>query len=484
MRAQIKNIGIFMKFRNFAMICAMSSCLVACGVENNISFNTTEGNCADGTTGAPYCMQVTIQNNSGGQNYINSTNFPISNLQIEVTSAANNVNYPVTSGSTLDPNGCLNSTVAPGGTCSFFLQLTGESVPVGKKQVININANYTINSTLFGTSSQTASSSTSLYQRPSLISTNSSGRAINYSESGISSVYAAESGYATVVANANDNYYGFLYLATNNGLYLSGNQTYQYNMIESITGVNNIVINGTNAYPVSTTSTIYSSSLKPLSSLYWSFYASTPNANTVANTAIMGGGKLFLTDSYNVYLCNSSTSLSGGCIQEGITTSGITALGYTTLGQTASAVPLTGLVIGTKSGLFVESGSLGSNANGWVPVYLSTTTSTSINSSISKIITDNNQNLYISDTNNTIYKMGVGSGNYATSMATIDTNSYGNISAMVYDNAGQVLYVGTSGGYLMGCIPTNGLFDCGPVATNIFVDNLFGLNIVSTISQS
>lgn len=475
-----------MKFKSLAIIGSIGSLLTACGVENNVSFSLAQGNCADGTTGAPYCMQVTIQNNSGGQNYINSTNFPISNLQLTVSALANNVNYPVTSGSALDPNGCLNSTISPGSSCAFFLQLTGESVPVGQKQAINISANYTINSTLFGTSSENASSSTTVYQRPALIAVNSNGRAMNYSESGVSSVYAAESGSATVNASTNDNYYGFLYLATNNGLYLSGNQTYQYNMIESLTGVSNMVVNGTVGYPVSTTGYIYNSSIKPLSSLYWSNYAATPN-NVSNNTAIMALGKLFLSSGSFVYLCNSSSSSPSGCNSEGVSLgSNVLSIGYSPLGfATSPSVSLTGLVVGTQNGLFVESGVLGSQTNGWLPVYLLAQTSQAVNASITKIISDNQQNLYIADINNVIYKMSPSGGNYASTMATINS-SYGQVKAMVYDNAGQVLYVGTDGGYVFGCIlQNNGSFDCGtPVANNIFANTLFGFNIVSSLSQS
>lgn len=475
-----------MRIKDILCVLLPASFIVGCGINNNVSFSLQQGACADGTSGAPYCMAVTIQNNAGGQNWINSSNLPIQSLNLSVTSQANNVNYPSVQGSAWDPQNCLGSTISPGNTCTFYLQLTGESVPVGQKQAINLTASYTIDSNLFGNSSQTASTSTTLYQRPSLIVSSNYGSGINYSESGISSVYAAESGtYSAVQSNANDNYYGFLYLATGNGLFLSGNQSYAYNMIESITGVNNILISGNMAYPISNSlSYIYSSSFKPLAGTYWSNYAPTATG-VAANTAITALGKIFVNTTNNVFLCNSLSSNPSGCNNEGISPPGqINILGYAPLGISNTSAPLTGLVVGTTSGLYVESGSLGISTNLWSPVYLDVNATQPLTTSVTKIVADNNQNLYIADTNNTLYEMSINKGNYATNLTTIPT-SYGQIRAMVYDNAGQVLYVGTTGGNIFGCFASNGGFNCGtPVATNIFADNLFGLNIVSTISQN
>ena len=84
------------------MLGLATTILVGCGVNNNVSVTTTNGTCPNGTGGNPYCMQVQVQNNSGGQNYITSTNFPITNLTV-VVNGASNILSPATS-STMDPN--------------------------------------------------------------------------------------------------------------------------------------------------------------------------------------------------------------------------------------------------------------------------------------------------------------------------------------------------------------------------------------------
>jgi hypothetical protein len=202
--------------------------ITGCGVENNITFSTTQGNCADGSTNASYCMAIQIQNNNGGQNYINSTNYPINNLTLSV-SGASNVGYPTAQGSSNDPNNCLGSTINPGSSCTFYLWLTGESFPVGAHVPITITANYTVNNTLpWVTSSNTASSSLTVYETPGLQISNKTGYVQVYNNSGFNNAYWAES---ETIANAvvHDNYYGFLYLAGNNGIYFSGNNTYAGN---------------------------------------------------------------------------------------------------------------------------------------------------------------------------------------------------------------------------------------------------------------
>lgn len=475
-----------MKLRNLFLGIISAYALVACGVSNNISFTTTAGNCADGTTNAPYCIAVNIQNNAGGQNFINSSNFPIKSLNLSVTGASN-VTYPVSSGSAQDPNNCLGATIGPGGSCTFYMQLTGESIPVGQKQAINVNASYTIDNTLFGGSSQTASSSTTIYQLPSLIAVNSNGRAVNYSASGMSAIYSAESGAiaSSVLSSANDNYYGFLYVGTNNGLYLSGNQTFAYSMAESVTNFSNIVISGTTAYPISNSSNyIYSSSIKPVSKIYWSNYATigSPVSN---NTAIIALGRIFVSNAANVTVCNASSTI--GCIPEGgsIPSAGkINALGFSSLGTDVNGNALTGLVAGSQSGLFVESGTIGLSSNKWESVIL-TTTQQAISSNIISIVSDTNQNLYIADTNGAIYKMSTNQGNQASLQTTLPSSQYEQIEAMVYDNAGSVLYVATANGYIWGCINQNNSLSCGtaPVASNIFPGLLFGLNIVTSLSS-
>lgn len=451
--------------------------LIGCGVQNNVSFTTSQGSCADGTNNAPYCMSLTIQNNAGGQNYITSTNFPIKNLTLSTTGNVSNLIIP-TQGSKYDPNNCLGSSISPGGTCTFYVQLAGESVPVESGgQPITITANYNIDNTLFGGSSTTASASTTIYQTPNLIVSNNSGIASNYANSIWSGVYATESGNQPVIASTNDNYYGFLYLVSNNAISLSGNQTYSSNMIESLTGVSNILMSGTTGYTTSSGG-ISTSKIQPLSSLYWNTYSYT-NTGLVQNVITTSGGRVFVAYA-NGTVVNCQVSSSGGCTQEGVTApANVTALAYSVLG-TSGSVNLTGLVLGTVSGLYVESGIGPSPTNGWVPVVTGGTNP--ITTSIKTIVTDIKQNVYIADNNtpnSNIYLLPVNGGNSATAFAP----SIGQIIAMVYDSAGNKLYVANNIGNVYACT-ISGVINCNPINNGLFQGNIFGLNIITSLTSS
>ncbi len=455
--------------------------LSSCGVQNNASFTATPGQCADGTTNAPYCMAIQLSNNSGGQNYINSTNYAFENLQISVNSSSSNLNYPVTQGSALDPNGCVNSTIKPGKSCTFYVQLTGESVPVGSFSPININASYKIDNNLFGGGSSTYSSSYSFYQKPNLVVTNTNGLVINYSQTGLQSAFSAESsGSVAVNANANDNYYGFLYLATNSGLFLSGNESFAYNKAESLTNINNITINGKTAYPISG-GNIYSATINPIKNISWANFATASN-NLKTNTAITALGRVVVASSNNVFICNSSSS-SGGCVQEGVPLTGIQKLIYTVLGSSNSGsltgVQLTGLVVGTSGGLFVESGVTNSSANQWLPVYVN---NNPVVSNIVSMALDNLGDIFAIDSNGAIYKVNYSGGNTASLQDSLVAGSGAPI-AITYDNAGSVLYVVTDSGNLYGCTNNGTHLDCSgaPVATNVFTGAAFGLNIITSL---
>ena len=455
--------------------------IAACGVENNINFSTTQGNCADGSTNAPYCMAVTIQNNNGGQNYINSTNYPINNLSLSV-SGASNVGYPSAPGSSYDPNNCLGSTINPGSSCTFYLWLTGESLPVGSHTSISINANYNVNNTLpWVTSSNSASSSLTVYETPGLQISNKTGYVQVYNNNGFNNAYWAES-EANAYTNTNDNYYGYLYLAGQNGIYYSGNGTYAGNATggsTSIKGAINLLINGQTLYGIpyasSLSSSVYSAGVQN-ESFSWTQYATGLN-NPTTNVSAISGTRLFFATSANAYVC---TQNSGGnnCVQEGISLNGgnITALGYTTLSPLNGSV-LTGVVAGNGSGLWVESGTIGSSANSWSAVTTSNGGAVA-SSGVVKIVADSNNNLYIAATNGTFYQLPVNGTNIATQYAWTVTNPI----AMVVDNAASELYIATSGGAIYACPLTSGT-SCTQVGNSIFT-NILGLNIITQLTSN
>lgn len=461
--------------------------LVGCGgVNNNISFSLNSGGCADGTANAPYCMAVTIQNNAGGQNFITSTNFPIQNLSFSVT-GPNNVNYPVGSGSAMDPNGCVSSTVAPGGTCTFYLQLTGESAPVGPKVPVTVNVSYTINNTLFGGSNTTASSSFTVYEYPAVvISSQTGGNAQRYTNNTIYPVYNAESAAINPVANAQDNYYGFLYLIGNGNIFASGTESFSYNITTesgtTLSNINNMLTIGNTLYPIVNNGTIYSSRVNPLSSITWSLlYSAVITPTITPNQAVFGINNFYVTNNGQVFSCSlNSGSSQSGCSAEGVSTTvqaglgSINVIAYSPLGS-----GLTGLVIGTTTGLYAESGSSNSPSNLWSVVSYN---SLPITNSVAKIVSDSNQNLYIADSNNNIYQLSPGSGTTAKLLTNMSISGTNQIQSMVYDNAGNVLYVATPNA-IYGCFfESVNNFNCGDApVTSTSITSALGMNIITSL---
>lgn len=469
--------------------------ITACGVQNNVSFSTQAGSCADGTDNAPYCMAVTIQNNESGQNYISSSTFPFSNLSITVAGPSN-VGYPAAAGSSNDPNKCLGSNINPGSSCTFYLQLTGESSAVGTKVPVVITANYTINSQLFGTSSVAGSGSVTLYELPSILVSNTSGTVESYNFNGFSAHYRGES--ETVVnAVSNDNYYGFLYIAGNNGLYYSGNGTYAGNATSgssTLMGVGNIIVSGQKLYVVQpsaiTSPGVFSAGIAK-ESFNWTQNATMPSIQNNVNTA--GGSNLFFTlkNSPNVYLCNnSSVSSTTSCNAEGTAipqATTIHALAFTSLTATASSIPLTGLVAGANNGLWLESGSnVGSAANSWINAV--TANAEPISGNIVTIVEDSNSNLYIADMNNNFYLLPVNGSNIVTPITgwTASVALVAPISNMVVDNAGNQIFISDAVGSLYHCEMPNGstsasMATCTSSGQTGFGNSVASLNLVTAL---
>lgn len=467
--------------------------IVACGVQNNITFSTQTGNCADGTTNAPYCMGVTIQNNSGGQNWITNTNFPINNLTLNV-SGPSNVGYPTSQGSNLDPNNCLGSSISPGGSCTFYLWLQGESAAIGQKPAIGLTANYSINDTLFGGGSSSASASLTVFELPSLLISTSTGWVESYNVNNGFSSSANYHGESENVVNAytNDNYYGFLYLAGNNGIYLSGNGNYVLNATNqstSIKGASNLLINGQTLYAIPTGSlstSVYSAGIQK-ESFSWQTYAS-GLTNAATNVSAINGSRIFVGQSNvpSVFVClNPTGSSTTSCVAEGTPVPGassLNVLAYSNLGTAnGGQTALTGVVAGANNGLWVESGTVGTATNSWLPVYLSATTQ--ITNSISKIVADNSLNLYIVDANSNFYVMTANGGNSATAKTNWTLPSGTSVAAMVYDNTGQTLYVTTPSGLIYGCSNLAGGGACTQVGQAALSPNVTGLSIVTSLSS-
>jgi hypothetical protein len=468
--------------------------LVACGVQNNITFSTQPGNCADGTSNAPYCMGVTIQNNSGGQNWITNTNFPINDLALNL-SGPSNVGYPSSQGSNFDPNNCLGSSISPGESCTFYLWLQGESAAIGQKPAVVLTANYSINNTLFGGGSTTASATLTVFELPTLLISTSTGWVESYNVNNGFSSYSIYHGESENVVNAytNDNYYGFLYLAGNNGIYLSGNGTYVLNSTNkstSIKGASNLLINGQTIYAVPTGSlatSIYNAGIQQFK-FNWQTYAS-GLTNVATNISAINGSQIFVAQNNtpSVFEClNPTGSSATSCIAEGTPVPGassLNVLAYSNLGTAdGGQIALTGVVAGANNGLWVQSGSVGTATNSWLPVPLFSATLILVNS-IRAITTDSSLNLYIVDVYNNFYIMKVNGGNSATQMTNWTLPSGTLVAAMVYDNTGQTLYVTTPGGMIYGCSNLAGGGSCTLVGQAALTSGVNGLSIVTSLSS-
>lgn len=452
--------------------------LSACGAQNDVSFDLTPGNCPDGTTNAPYCMALKIQNNAGGQNFINSSNQPISNIALSVTGASN-LNYPTSSGGTLDPNGCLGKTLGAGASCTFYVKLSGESIPVGLSYPVVLTATYDVKKDLFASGGSSANSSTTFYQVPNLIITNSNGLAKNFNNQGVSTSYIVESGMSQLNSTTTDAYYGFLYAASGNGLYLSGNQNVAYNKTESQSAsFNNIIISSNTIYPVSnSTGTVYYSSVNPISSIYWNNRYSGVLSNAQSGIIAANGNNIYLATNNQVSLCYSNSG-DNNCVNDATALNGkINSLAFS---NSLGVSSLTGLVVGTSNGLFVESGFTNTpTGNTWSQVLDGSV-------SIQKTIVDNLGNVYAVDSNFNIYQIKAGNGNVATKLTTITGTSGSNVSALAYDNSGQILYVASNQGNVYGCFESDNGYSCdvNNVINSGFGAALFGLNIVTSLTTS
>ncbi len=482
--------------------------LLACSAPPSITFSTQQGQCNDGSANAPYCMSITVQNNSGGQNYITSVS-SFNNLSFSL-SGPSNVAYPNTQGSPYDPNGCMSMNFTAGTSCTFYLKLTGESVPVGLKVPVTVNLSYTLysSSTLpYFSSGSNGSSSVTVYETPTLYMSfpqygGGMGYIESYSANGVGAPFLGESGDTVLNSVTNDNYYGYLYLSGNNGIYYSGNGTYvgnTTNSTTSITGASNVMVSGQSLYasPNGTNyGSIWAESIPGLTFQWGSF--ATGGLPTIAanNINAINGANVFVainSSSQQVYYCTSSSSSGGnGCNPEGFPfnpESQVTAIGYTSLSPLSNGTSLTGLVVGTSSGLFIESGTLGLNTNSWIPATYSQTTAGAtypLSNRINAITRDNNFNLYVADNQGNIYILM--SGNTTNLLFnTLWSQSLNgmNISSMVVDNSANLptLYVFTNNqGAVFSCPSGAG---CTKVLNNnTYTGGVTGLNIITSLTSS
>jgi len=477
--------------KNCARVILLGICvaLFGCGQNTGITLNATPGQCPNGPPNAPYCMGIKIINSgggTGGQQWITSTNFPISNFSLSINGATN-ILSPATS-TTTDPNNCAGTNVAPGSSCTFYLKISNEAYSTLSTEDINVTLSYNVKNQLFGPG-ETQSTSFTVYEVTNLYAISQNGyiNIVNSIGSTLNNTsYYAESNDILYSSAVDTNSYGFLYLGGGLGIYQVGGESGTESTSTSISpssfsGVtNNLFTQASNLYasPLGSNSpTIWNFSL---SNQTWGANATYQLGNTSlvnnANT-ISPSGVIYLASANQVFSCGVTTTggTSTSCATEGPSTAAqgsITSIAFPNSGAT----PYTGLYIGTGNGLYAESGSLGttSNNNTWAQVNQGSlsTPVPPIN-----IIATYNGTLFAGDTQGNIWQIESSSATSASVVATLP----GAITAIGVDSVANVMYI-VSNNTLYGWVIGS---SNAPTSTGVtFSSPIIGLNIASQLVSS
>ncbi len=445
--------------KNILSILACAALLTGClGIDgsssdNNVQLSTTAGACPTSATNAPYCMSITIQNNPNGQNYINSTNYPISSIAI-TTSGASNIISPMQNAASMDPNGCTSNTLQPGASCTFYVAISSEAYQVGSYLPINVTASYTINDSLFVNGDHTGSSSVTIYQRTNLYVLNNKANLWVWNNNGLSNVGLVEStnmsgqqllssslGYAT----------GKLILSNSNSIWSYGNGAVSSAANSGILTGSNLLFTLSNGVYASayTTGNIWTGT-ESNSSLTWT-NTGLPSVPLNSNSyAISPSSNLYVAVSGQVLNCSGVTNSSAtkACPNEavGLSAGSVNALGYAGILYAGSS---------NSGGMYYESGT-GTTAT-WVPVtQLPTTSLGTIN--VMKTAS-NNSYVIAADSLNNIWNIP-SSSTSATQVTTTPTA----VTALAIDNfasSPNIYYVANNQLYSCG---SGGFASCSPVA--------------------
>lgn|GEM_PF-4195670 len=291
---------------------------------------------------APYCMSVTIQNNNSG---VNANNIQVTQngLSMSYTVGTNptltsQMYDPAAAGITIsganqvlgniavfDPSNCLTSsganvvTINSGGiTCTFYMQILGESNPVGV-YATNLNYNYT-------NGNQNYAVATNVNQRVNLYAGGTTGLFVDNTGAWISgaSLPVPISIPTTVTSLARD-LYGNIYIATPQLVYLfNGTSTNQ--VANAIPGVqiNGITTDLNASVYIATNQGIFKFNPDE-SSAVWVPYndlSSPPQILSNTNMVSIKGyenfestNTLYATTESQAYICNTQADLNGqlGC---------------------------------------------------------------------------------------------------------------------------------------------------------------------------
>lgn len=438
--------------------------------QDSISLTTTAGNCPDGMTNAPYCMAITINNNAGGQNYINSTNYPISSISV-ATNGANNVISPMNNAITMDPNRCTSATIQPGSNCTFYVEITSEAYKVSTHQPINVAINYTVNDSLFVNGDHKGSNNLTIYENTNLYILNNTGYlwTYNYDNQGISTPVLAESVAGTVLSSTIDTAKtGKLILSNSSNIwsYGLGNVSSSITSSSGIVGARVMFVNSSGLYASSAVTGTFYNAVESYGSFAWT-NKSTPssvlNLNACALTPATG---LYVAQGNQTLNCSgifSSTTTT--CATEAIALpSNINALAYSGI-----------LYAGTSgsSGVYYESGT--GTAATWNQV--ANLTSGAIN----MMKTANNGYVIVADDANNLWSIASGSPsatNVASGLpASVNAFAIDNFASVpnVYFVANNNLWSCGSGGF-MSCTPTLLATGISGTALNLLIGSSLSAN--------
>ncbi|MCC2624961.1 MAG: hypothetical protein K0R14_834 [Burkholderiales bacterium] len=473
--------------------------LNGCSGNTSLSYSFVQGSCPNGVNRAPYCMAVTVQNNaSGGQTWITSTSYGISNLNI-TTSGAPNVQTPSTNKSSMDPNNCTGSTIAAGQNCTIYFKINYESFPTTSSEPVNVTLNYTLNNNLFGSGSTGNTSSFTIYQVTNLYAAQSNGWVATFNVvSPTGSNFFAESASDPINTSASDtSSYGFLYLGGNNGIYVMGAESGSESSGPSIApstfsgAIGNLFVFSSSLYAVPSSVNGTSIWLYDLSAQTWATSAAfslgsqlRPNANTISS-----GGVFYFAGTNQVFTCSSSSSSgsTSNCTNDGVGTASngpgtINAIAFPNSGST----PFTGFYVGGSNGLYAESGSsiIPVNAtNTWIQVP-GVTSGNAI-----MAMTSFNNNLYAGDNQGNIWYVPntYVSGSTTPPTATLVASVGSPISAMTVDKFGGILYFSTTSGgtsSIYGCNISSTPSSCTPQVSSTVLYPVVNLSIASQLVTS
>ena len=303
--------------------------LISCSpTPNEITITTTPGICLvnnNQISFAPYCMMVTLQNNNSGEN---ANNVQVTNLGITLSYMANSSNGLVTYSGILcdnvasggvcpigqaqignillkDPNNCatqqgakVSTLMADGGTCSFYLQIIGESYSVGTYPVTvtynytNANHNYFISTVFNQTVNLLSGTDNGLF-----IYNNESWQVIN------------DSGKLTTRVNGiiRDNL-GYFYLNTDDNIY-------RYNgidkilLIESLKNTKSLLVDtNNNLLAMVDNDGVYYKSLTKYQSVWKKVNIIGVNMNNLLNI-INVESQVYISDKFNIAACFESITI-------------------------------------------------------------------------------------------------------------------------------------------------------------------------------